>query len=365
MSIFQRQTARGPLASLIIFAIASPLRLASALSPSCAPGGNFDLSVWDLQLPIGSTGDPTTISTSALEGCSGYENFDYFFTESGDGALVMKVPGSPDTTGCVTTANSEHCRTELRETNPSSWDPNAAVNRLTATLAVLEAGGSTCIGQIHIDDSISTKPVAELYYADSGAITIGVEQTRAGGNQIVSPVGNIPLGQVFSYEIRYEGNVLEVALNGGAFTTFSTYSLDAPSSYFKVGNYLQGDTASDVHFFAIGVTHSTSAGTCSVTQPAITANTVTLNLYSDDTCCSSVETIKMGTLNECHNGNAAFGSFTQAVATTLFNQGIHILLYADADCAGDADSINLTNTAECWPSSAGASSWQSFMISAS
>src|SRR6266550_3181194 len=66
-----------------------------ALNPSCAPGGNFDLSYWDLQLPSGTTGHPTTISSSSLQGCNGYQNDRYFFTDSGDGTLVMKVPGSP------------------------------------------------------------------------------------------------------------------------------------------------------------------------------------------------------------------------------------------------------------------------------
>lgn len=68
---------------------------AAALDPSCAPGGNFDLTVWELELPIGpSQGDPTTISSSQLQNCSGYQDpgHQYFFTESGDGALVMKAP---------------------------------------------------------------------------------------------------------------------------------------------------------------------------------------------------------------------------------------------------------------------------------
>jgi hypothetical protein len=99
------------LLSLLLFA-----RYTAALNPSCAPGGNFDLSPWSLQMPIGSSSNPGTAETlpiSQLTGCSGFENFSYFFTESGDGALVMKVPGTPSATGCVTTANSAHCRTEL------------------------------------------------------------------------------------------------------------------------------------------------------------------------------------------------------------------------------------------------------------
>ncbi len=178
-----------------------------------------------------------------------------FFTESGDGALVMKVPGDPSSSGCVTTAHSNFCRTELRETSPSSWDPNSSVNKLSATL-IVESCDSTVIGQIHIDDSVSSKPVAELFINGNGLIELGVEQTRSGGNEIRTTVGTVPLGTKFSYTITYQNNVLQVSLNGNAPQTFSTYSLDAPPSYFKVGNYNQAGSASDVHFFSITTSHS-------------------------------------------------------------------------------------------------------------
>ena len=235
-----------------------------ALNPSVAPGGNFDMSYWELQLPIGSTGSPETISSSSLQGSNGYQDpgHHYFFTESGDGAMVMKVPGSPSSAGCVTTSNSLHCRTELREADPStgkanSWDPNAAINRMKATLIVTVPDDSeygTVIGQIHIDDSVSTKPVCELYYNSNGDITIGVEQTRAGGDEVFTSLGNVPVGTQFSYELEYSTNLLKVAING-VFQTLNTYSLDAPLSYFKAGNYNQGDSPSDVHFFALTIQH--------------------------------------------------------------------------------------------------------------
>ncbi|KAE9404266.1 family 7 polysaccharide lyase [Gymnopus androsaceus JB14] len=230
---------------------------ASALNPDCAPGGNFDLSIWELQLPIGSPGDPETISSSALEGCSGFENFNYFFTESGDGALVMKVPGSPASSGCVTTPNSLHCRTELRETNPSSWSPNAATNRMIVELVVTVADNSargTVIGQIHIDDTVSSKPVCELYYNSEGDISIGVEQTLSGGDEVFTALGNIPIGTVFTYELEYSSGLLKVAINEN-FQTLDTYELDAPLSYFKVGNYNQGSSPSDIHVFSITIQH--------------------------------------------------------------------------------------------------------------
>ena len=229
-----------------------------SLNPNCAPGGNFDLSPFTLELPVGTPDNPQQIPVGSLEGCSGYQDpgHHYFFTESGDGALVMKVPGSPEKTGCVTYAQSLHCRTELRENR--SWDPNAATNRLAVTLAVMQpdnSGHGTVMGQVHINNGVSLKPVAELYYNQNGDIAIGVEKTRAGGDLGFTTLGNVPLGQVFSYEIRYEKNVLAVVINGGSPHTVSTYSLDAPLSYFKVGNYNQGDDASDIHFFGIKISH--------------------------------------------------------------------------------------------------------------
>jgi len=226
-----------------------------ALNPSVAPGGNFDLSVWQLQLPIGSPGNPTTIPSSQLEGSSGYQDpgHQYFFTESGDGAMVMKVYGNPSTSGCVTTANSNYCRTELKENN--SWEPTAATNRLKATLYVTAASDSSVvIGQIHMDASVSTKPVIELYYHSNGDIYAGVEQTRSGGDEVLTYLANVPEGTTFTYELEYYGGVLKAAINGN-FTTLSTYSLDNPLSYFKAGCYDQGDNLADVHFLALTIQH--------------------------------------------------------------------------------------------------------------
>jgi len=177
----------------------------------------------------------------------------------------MKVPGSTTSSGCVTTTHSLHCRTELREVDPSigsikNWDPNASTNRLSATLLVTDPDDSqygTVVGQIHqIDEGDTSKPVGELYYSSQGDLHMGVEHTRNGsGGEHFTYVGNAAVGSTFSYEIRYENNILQVALNGGALHKLSTFELDAPLSYFKVGNYNQGDTPSEVHFFDITVSH--------------------------------------------------------------------------------------------------------------
>jgi len=177
----------------------------------------------------------------------------------------MRVPGSPASAGCITTPNSKHCRTEFREVNPAngaaaSWDPNRAVNRLRVTLAVAQldnSGSGTIIGQVKIDDSVLTKPACELYYSLAGVLRMGVLQSHV-GNQILTTAGTVPVGQTFTYEIRYEGNVLSVRINGAAPTVLSTYSLNAPRSYFKAGNYNQGSTPSTVYIFSMWVSHAST-----------------------------------------------------------------------------------------------------------
>lgn len=227
----------------------------------CAPGGNFDLKGWDLQLPIGTQGSPDTIPNSKLEGCDGYQEKPYFFTAA-DGAMVMYVPGGTATTHCVTTAHTEHCRTELRELDPktgniTSWNPNGGPNRLTATVSAIVVDNSThgtIIGQIHVDGSVSQYPVAKLYYASSGDLYFGVVDSLKTGNTVYTKVGHVPLKTKFRYEIRYEKNVLSVGIDGGDQQVFAN-TLGAPLSYFKAGNYNQGETPSAIQFYSVQVLH--------------------------------------------------------------------------------------------------------------
>ncbi|RSL93467.1 hypothetical protein CEP52_013241 [Fusarium oligoseptatum] len=201
----------------------------AALDPKCAPGGNFDLSHWKLQLPIGSPGKPKTISSADLQGCNGFENFDYFFTNSKDGALAMKVPAKSQ---CVTTPNSKHCRTELREANPSKWSPFNSRNRLYADLVVNQN-----------DDEMSWARFTLTIRSPPSL------QARTG------VLAKVPKGQRFHYEIRYEKNRLSVSINDSPYKELDTFDLNGPDSYFKAGNYNQGEGPTNTHFFAIIVTH--------------------------------------------------------------------------------------------------------------
>lgn len=241
-------------------AIAGPTQLwPRSKGASNAGAVDIDFAPWKLQLPVGETGHPETISSKDLQNGYSDPNHEYFY-QDGD-VLVMKVPGGPDT-GCVTTKNSLHCRTELRESSPSSWDPKASTNVLRATLTVVKADSSshgTVIGQIHIDDSISSKPICELFYSNEGVIAMGVEKTRDGGSLTYGDdIDVVPLGTQFSYEIRYENGKLSVSVNDGEAKELDTFELDSPDSYFKAGNYNQakgGEDPSEVHFTSITVEH--------------------------------------------------------------------------------------------------------------
>lgn len=72
----------------------------------------------------------------------------------------------------------------------------------------------------------------------------------------------------------------------------------------------------------------------------------------------------MGSLNECHNSNAAFGSLMQSVGQSMFDQSIHMYAYSKADCGGAAVDMDLTNNVKCSVDKT-TNNWQSFKIAIS
>jgi hypothetical protein len=237
---------------------------ASGLRANVAPGGNFDLSLWALQEPIGSPGSPTTIGPSALEGPTGFQDR-YFFTDPADGAMTFWDPENG-----VTTPNSSYPRSELRELSDdgsgANW-PIAGTNTLAATVAVTEVPDHVCIGQIHVGAAIeaglapSTKPLLELYYAKSGAITLGIENSPA-GNQTVHTIANVPLGQKFSYAIELTGQgTITLAIDGVPSSFTMPSSFGGYGAYFKAGDYDQtvgtdATVGARVKFYALKVSHA-------------------------------------------------------------------------------------------------------------
>ncbi|SEG65736.1 Ricin-type beta-trefoil lectin domain-containing protein [Actinacidiphila yanglinensis] len=229
------------------------------LDTSVAPGGNFDLGVWELQEPIGSPGSPTTIPSSSLQGANGFQD-SYFSTDGSDGAMTFWAPEKG-----VTTPNSNYARSELREMNrdgsAADWSLSGT-HRLDATLRVVSVTSNVCVGQIHLGSGgTSTKPLLELYYHSNGDIVVGLENSPDGG-QTTHTVGNVPVGTKWSYSIGESGgSSLTLSVNG------STTSYGVPSSfspykqYFKAGSYNQSSSDSTtngarVGFYALNVTHS-------------------------------------------------------------------------------------------------------------
>lgn len=232
---------------------------APALSTSVAPGGNFALSVWELQEPTGSPGSPNTISPSRLKGPNGYQD-SYFHTDKSDGSMTFWDPENG-----VKTANSNFSRSELREMNSdgstASWSLGGT-HKLSATVKVTKVPASVCVGQIHAGEgSGTTKPLLELYYHSNGDIVAGLEG-GPGGGQTTHTVGHVALNTKWSYVIGVTGgNTLSIQVNG------TTTKFTIPSAwkgypqYFKAGDYDQtsgsdGSVGATVHFYALTVSHS-------------------------------------------------------------------------------------------------------------
>lgn len=233
----------------------APQSVSAALRTDVAPGGNFDLSKFNLQLPIGSSGSPTTIPASNLVGADGYTNKYYFYTDKNDGAMVMMDP----VTG-VTTSGSAHCRTELRET-PGGWSTNGT-NILTVTEAVTKVPSNVCIGQIFQANGPS-KPLCELQYKSNGTLNLFLENTNEGGGGTTTKVGSVPLGTKFTYSLSLSGKTISVKINDTTTNFTLPPTFVGETFYFKAGNYDQTATSGTpgttpgtvVKIYSLNITH--------------------------------------------------------------------------------------------------------------
>ncbi|MGW2650503.1 polysaccharide lyase family 7 protein [Streptomyces sp. NPDC001393] len=231
---------------------------AIAADPHVAPGGNFDLSVWELQEPVGSPGHPITIPSSRLQGANGYQDA-YFYTDTHDGAMTFWAPEKG-----VTTPNSNYARSELREMNrdgsPADWSLSGT-HTMSATLRVVSVTKNVCVGQIHLGSGgSSTKPLLELYYHANGDIVLGTENSPSGG-QTAHTVGHVAVGKTWKYTIAVSGgNTIDLTVNG----TTTHYGIPASfqqyKQYFKAGSYNQSasDSTTDgarVAFYGLTVKH--------------------------------------------------------------------------------------------------------------
>jgi hypothetical protein len=216
-----------------------------------APGQNFDLSRYTLQLPTGAQGSVDTVSASSLE--AGYTKKPYFYSGS-DGAMIMMDPRVG-----YTTSGSQHPRTELREN--ATWT-TGGTNLLDANLAVTKVPGNTAIAQI-FQGTGPSKPLCELQYSSSGAVKLFLEDTNQGGSGSTTTITTVPLGTRFTYQLKLSGKTITVKVN----STTKTFTMDdsfvGEKFYFKAGNYDQTATQGTpqttdgtvVKFYTLKITH--------------------------------------------------------------------------------------------------------------
>ncbi|MDR7275535.1 polysaccharide lyase family 7 protein [Catenuloplanes atrovinosus] len=232
---------------------------AAALDPGLPPGGNFDLSVWSLQLPIGSPGSPETIPPARLKGPAGYSNPAYFWTDRNDGSMTFWAPEKG-----VTTPNSKYARSELREMNPDGSAANwtlAGSHTLSARLRVASVTKNVAVGQVKLGTGgPSTKPLAELYYRPNGDIFLGTQNSPDASGQTLHKVGVVPLGTTWTYVIQVSDSTINLTING----TRTSYAIPPAfhpyRQYFKAGSYNQSSSESTtngakVKFYALTVRH--------------------------------------------------------------------------------------------------------------
>jgi hypothetical protein len=234
-----------------MLALAMSMGLSAAAQAATAPGQNFDLSGYTLQLPTGAQGDVDTKSGSQLE--AGYTDAHYFYSAS-DGAMVMMDPRVG-----YTTSGSQHPRTELREN--ATWT-TAGTNILDASVAVTKVPGTTTIAQI-FQGSGPSKPLCELQYSASGAVKLFVENTNQGGSSTTTTISSVALGTRFTYQLKLSGKTITAKVNGTTKTFTTDDSFVGERFYFKAGNYDQTATqgtpqTSDgtvVKFYSLTITH--------------------------------------------------------------------------------------------------------------
>ncbi|MEL6536138.1 MAG: polysaccharide lyase family 7 protein, partial [Bacteroidota bacterium] len=227
------------LTGLLIFCGGHGLR---AQSPDLPPGSNFDLSIWKITLP-----DQSEIEEEGL--VNGFERANEFYTDPETGAMVFRCRNDGETGG------STYPRSELREMlragntsistkgiNENNWvfsNSSQASQQaaggvdgvLTATVSVDHVSttgesskvGRVIIGQIHASDNEPCR----LYYRklpqnSKGVIYFAHEPNTTGeqwyemigsrSSSASNPEDGIELGEVFSYEIRVEGDLLTVTI---------------------------------------------------------------------------------------------------------------------------------------------------------
>ncbi|WP_083191778.1 polysaccharide lyase family 7 protein [Formosa haliotis] len=272
------------------------------------PAENFDLSTWNLSIPV-DKGNGTARTITVAELNRNYENSSYFYSAE-DSGMVFKCPVE----GVKTSENTSYTRVELREmlrgTNTSiptqgvtknNWvfgtAPEADIKaahgfdgEMRATLAVNHVTttgnssqvGRVIVGQIHANDDepvriyyrkLKNNTLGSIYFAHEPTDGNGSEQWHemigSRSNSASNPADGIALDEKFSYTIHVEGDALTVTISReGKADVVKTvdmknsgYNVGGQYMYFKAGVYNQNNTGDaddyvQATFYALEKSHS-------------------------------------------------------------------------------------------------------------
>lgn len=191
-----------------------------------APGSKFDLTPFNLQLPLEQNNSIMQKKGAEL---TNYAS-SYFYLDPKDQSIHLFCQSDGKTT-----KGSHYPRTELREAN--EWNFKGQ-HEMTVKLAVVQkpSTGKIIIGQIH-GHSKGTE-AAKLWW-NNGEIQIGFKKEVNGKEQRFTLLKNVTLNQVFNYTISQSDHQVTVTVNNQSQKFIFGDSWTSESVYFKVGNYLQ------------------------------------------------------------------------------------------------------------------------------
>ncbi len=128
-------------------------------------------------------GNVDTATGSQL--AAGFTKSPWFYTDTGDGSMVM---GDPSTGW--TTSGSLHPRVEMREN--ATW-ATSGTNVMTNTVVVTKVPDHTTIGQI-FQGTGPSKPLCELQVTSKGVVQLLLESTNEGGTSTTTTIASVSLG---------------------------------------------------------------------------------------------------------------------------------------------------------------------------
>jgi hypothetical protein len=213
--------------------------------------GITDLSKFELQLPVGSDGNPETIDGRDLQN----HNNPYFQQDADKITFFAPVNG-------VHTTHSDFPRSELAQ--KESWNIATAPHSLSANLSIDQTPSNKTIvvGQLHekSTDGSRPRPPIELVWQNGSLIASVRDSDNSTQKSHIVIADNIPPGQKFSYgmQVLPDGSV-QITGNGQTKTIQLDSSFNNRYLYFKAGAYVQDNTGGEneggkVSFYGLNMT---------------------------------------------------------------------------------------------------------------